>query len=261
MPLQLSRQGHVAHVLLATPGKLNAVDVAMWQALREAFEALVHEPEIRCAVVRGAGGNFAAGADIEEFAIVRHDQASGRRYHLDILAPALAAIRNVPMPTVAAIEGVCVGGGLEIAIACDVRIATEDARLGLPVGRLGFPFALPELVPLLDLVGPGLAAELLLTGRLLDGTEGCAKGLVQRAVSRDHFEAVMAECVRGILAGSPAAARQNKAQLRMLFERAPRYSAQELEASFAFLDSADYREGVAAFLAKRPPRFGGDGGT
>jgi enoyl-CoA hydratase/carnithine racemase len=258
MPLQLSRQGHVAYVLLETPGKLNAVDVAMWQGLREAFAALATEPDIWCVVVRGAGGNFAAGADIEEFAIVRHDQASGRRYHLEIMAPALAAIRSVPMPTVAAIEGVCVGGGLEIAIACDVRIATEDARLGVPVGRLGFPFALPELVPLLDLVGPGLAAELLLTGRLFDGTEAGAKGLVQRAVPRDHFEALLAETVRGILAGSPAAARQNKAQVRMLLERTPRYSAEELEASFGFLDGADYREGVAAFLAKRPPRFGGD---
>jgi enoyl-CoA hydratase/carnithine racemase len=258
MPIQLARHGNVASVVLDTPGKLNAVDVATWQALRAAFESLPNEPDVRCVVVRGAGGNFAAGADIEEFSIVRNDLASGRRYHLEILEPAIAAIRNAPMPTVAAIEGVCVGGGLAIAIACDLRIATEDARIGVPVGRIGFPLALPELAPLVELVGRGLAAELLFTGRLLDGVEANAKGLVQRAVPRDHFETVLTDTVRAVLAGSPRAARQNKAQIRSLSGGAARFTASELDESFSFFDSADYREGIAAFLAKRPPRFTGE---
>jgi enoyl-CoA hydratase/carnithine racemase len=247
----------VATVTLDSPGKLNAIGVAMWRELRRAFESFAGEAAVRCVVVRGAGGNFAAGADIEEFREVRRDEASGRRFHLELLVPALEAIRAAPQPVVAAIEGVCVGGGLEIAIACDLRIAAEGARFGAPVGRLGFPFALPELRPLLELVGPGVAAELLLAGRLYDAQEALAKGLVQRVVAADGLAAAVEETVTGVLAGSPLAARLNKSQIRLLLARGMLYTQTDLDASFAFFGSDDYREGVSAFLEKRPPRFTG----
>lgn len=247
---------HVATVTLDSPGKLNSISVAMWLELRRAFDSFATAP-VRCVIVRGAGGNFAAGADIEEFRDVRHDEASGRRFHLELLAPALEAIRAAPQPVIAAIEGVCVGGGLEIALACDVRIAAEGARFGAPVGRLGFPFALPELRPMLELVGPGVAAELLLTGRLYDAQEALAKGLVQRVVAADGLAAAIEETVGGVLAGSPLAARLNKSQIRLLLARGMQYTQNDLDASFAFFGSHDYREGVSAFLEKRPPRFTG----
>src|SRR5262249_55094806 len=140
---------------------------------------------IRGVVVRGASGNFAAGADIAEFSAVRFDQPSGKDFHLRTIAPAIEAIRSVPQPVLAAIEGFCIGGGLEIAVACDLRYSTTDARLGAPVGKVGFPFALPELLPLLALVGPGVASDLLLAGRVFTGTEAQACGLVQLAIPRD----------------------------------------------------------------------------
>jgi enoyl-CoA hydratase/carnithine racemase len=261
MQVHLTALGHVATVTLESPGKLNAVSVAMWQELRRVFESLAAggelDGELRCVVVRGAGGNFAAGADIEEFAQVRHDEPSGRRYHLELMAPALAAIRTVPAPVVAAIEGVCVGGGFEIALACDLRIAASGARFGAPVGKLGFPLALPELRPLLELVGPGVAAELLLANRLLDAEAAYAKGLVQTVVAPDRFEAALLDTVRAITSGSPLAARLNKRNIALLLAGGMRYSASDLEESFAFLASEDYKEGVAAFLAKRPPNFTG----
>lgn len=257
MPVHLRTAGRVANVTLDSPGKLNAISVAMWRELARVFGELARDDGVRCIVVQGAGGNFAAGADIAEFATERFDQASGRRFHLEILGAGIEAIRGVPQTVVAAIEGVCIGGGLEIAVACDLRIATEDARLGAPVGKVGFPFALPELLPLLTLVGPGVASDLLLAGRVFTGTEAQACGLVQRAVARDDHAGVVEKTVQAIAAGSPVAARQNKAQIRSLLDGGLAYTQAQLDASFGFLDSEDYREGVAAFLAKRPPRFSG----
>jgi enoyl-CoA hydratase/carnithine racemase len=257
MPVHLTTAGHVAAVTLDSPGKLNAINVAMWRDIAKIFAALAQDPGVRCIVVRGAGGNFAAGADIAEFATVRFDQVSGKRFHLEIIGAAIEAIRNVPQTVIAAIEGYCIGGGLEIAVACDLRIATADAHIGAPVGKVGFPFALPELLPLLQLVGPGVTADLLLAGRVFTGEEAQACGLVQRAVPRDDHGRIIDETARAIVAGSPVAARQNKAQIRSLLDGGFAYSQAQLEASFAFLDSDDYREGIAAFLAKRAPQFAG----
>jgi enoyl-CoA hydratase/carnithine racemase len=257
MPIQLDIEATVARVTLDAPARLNALDVAMWRALRAAFETLAACDDVHCIVLRGAGGNFAAGADIAEFPRERFDRDSGRRYHLDLIAPALAAIREAPQPVVAAIEGACVGGGFEIASVCDLRIAAAGARLGAPVGKLGFPLALPELAPVLELIGPALAADLLLTGRLLDAREALARGLVQRVADADQFEATLAEVVAAIMAGSPLAARLNKRNLRMLVAQGGSYTAAQLEASFAFFESADYTEGLRAFLERRAPDFRG----
>jgi enoyl-CoA hydratase/carnithine racemase len=258
MPVHLVVDGALARVTLDTPGKLNALDVAMWRELRAVFNRLADESAVQCVVLRGAGGHFAAGADIAEFPRERFDVASGRHYHLGLIAPALEAIAAAPQVVIAAIEGNCVGGGLEIATVCDLRIATSGCRIGAPVGRLGFPLALPELAPLLRLVGPALAADLLLTGRLLSGEEALARGLVQRAVPQASFETALAEVVTAVQAGSPLAARLNKRNLRMLCAQAGQFSEAQLDASFAFFGSNDYTEGMTAFLQRRAPRFTGD---
>lgn len=247
----------VATVTLQSPRKLNAVSVTMWQELRRLFEALAGDESVRCIVVRGAGGHFAAGADLDEFAEVHRDRVSGRRFHLEVVVPALAAIRDAPQPVMAAIEGVCAGGGLQIALACDLRLASESARLGIPVGRLGLAVVLPELRLLVERLGQAVTAELLLTGRLIDAREAAAKGVVSKALPAAEFEQHVSETAQAIAAGSPLAARLNKAQIRRLVERAMQYTAHELDASFDFLDSADHVEGMAAFLAKRHPTFTG----
>lgn len=244
----------VVTVTLDTPGKLNAISVAMWNELQRLFTALAEDEAVHCVVVRGAGGNFAAGADLAEFEQLHSDPASGRRFHLDVVMPALQAVRDLPQPVLAAIEGICAGGGLQVALACDIRLATENARFGVPVGRLGFPVVLPELRLLLDRLGQTLTTELLLTGRLLDAREAQQRGVVSRVVAPAEFEHRVAATVQSILAGSPLAARRNKAQIRLLVERRD-YTVHDLDASFDFLHGDDHREGLAAFIAKRLPKF------
>lgn len=247
--VRIEHAGGTARVWLATPGRRNAIGAAMWRQLSECFGTWAREPgTLRVVVLRGADGHFAGGADIAEFPALRHDRASGRRYHEELIAPALAAVRACPVPVVAAIEGACVGGGLELALAADLRIAVRGARLGAPVGRLGFPFARRELADLRACVGRDVAFELLVEGRLLDADEACSKGLVTRAVPAGSLDAeVDATCER-IVAGSPLAARLNKANLA---------SGPLPPDDYRWLDTEDYREGVAAFLAGRAPGFTG----
>jgi enoyl-CoA hydratase/carnithine racemase len=223
----------------------------MWQALVHVFNEIGEAESLRVVVIRGAGGNFAAGADIDEFDKVRHDPSSGRQYHLETIGSALTAIDRCPIPLIAAIEGACVGGGLEIASLCDIRLAADNGRFGVPIGRLGFP------LPLLRLVGPAVAAELLLESRILTADEALTRGLVTRVIPAASFESELQLSITHISSGSPLAARQNKANIRKFQSRGLDYTQHELDESFAFLDSHDYHEGVRAFLAKRLPNFTG----
>lgn len=247
--------GGIAHVTLSNPGKLNALNEAMWRELAQVFTSLDHDETLRCVLVRGADGNFAAGADIEEFARRRANAEQGMRYHVELVAGALDAIAQCRHPTVAGIEGACVGGGLEIACACDLRIASPDARLGIPINRLGFALAPHELRHLLALVGRATALELLLEGRVLGAMEAKEKGLLHRIDADVHGEA-LATALR-IAAGAPLAARTNKGLIRRLGTSGSALTPEELRTAFACLDSNDYREGVQAFLDKRTPRFTG----
>ncbi|WP_458761894.1 enoyl-CoA hydratase/isomerase family protein [Cupriavidus basilensis] len=252
-----AREGDVATVTLSHAGKLNAISVAMWRALAQGFADLSADPSLRCVVVRGADGNFAAGADIAEFPEERGDAAALRRYHEAVIAPALAAIAGCLHPTLAMIEGVCVGGGLEIACHCDLRIAADDSRFGVPINRLGFPMAPGELTGLLALAGRAVTLEILLEGRVFGAAEAREKGLLTRVVPAAALDEDVAAAVKRIVAGAPLAARINKQSIRRLAPVPAPLTAAELDAHFRYGDSADHAEGVAAFLARRPPRFSG----
>ncbi len=245
----------IATVALSHPGKLNAIDTAMWRRLRAVFDELTRDTSLRCVIVRGADGNFAAGADIEEFPAVRANTQQGIAYHEDLIAPALQAIAECLHPTVAAIDGVCVGGGLEIACSSDIRLAQHGSRFGIPINRLGFPLAPRELQGLLQLVGKARTLEILLEGRVFDAEEALAKGLLHRIVADVHGAA--SEAAQRIAQGAPLAARANKAMVRRLAPRAEPLDEHELKTAYDFLQSSDYREGVQSFLAKRPPDFQG----
>lgn len=247
----------IATVTLHNPGKLNAVNAAMWRGLSAALRRVADTPEVRCVILRGAGEEaFAAGGDIEEFLTVRATVDDALHYHDELVANALDAIRDCTVPTVAAIRGACIGGGLEIAGCCDIRIAGESSRFGAPINRLGFSMYPGEMAGLLALVGPAVILEILLEGRILSAREALQKGLLSRVVDDEQVFDEAAACARRICAGAPLVARWHKQWVKRLLTGAP-LTEDEKRQAFDFLATEDYREGLDAFLAKRPPVFKG----
>lgn len=253
--IRLEKSGVIATVTLSNLVKLNAITVAMWDALADVFTQLSADETLRCVIVKGEGHNFAAGADIEEFTSVRCNAAQGIHYHRETVAHAFKAIANCMHPTIAAIEGVCVGGGLEIACACDLRIAHPMSRFGIPINRLGFAFAPEELTYLLELVGKAAALEILLEGRIFSAQEAKEKGLLHRIVNDVPVD--VQKTAERISQGAPLAARMNKQLIRRLSARPEPLTEDELNAAFALLSSDDYKEGLQAFLNKTKPVFSG----
>ncbi|NLC35530.1 MAG: enoyl-CoA hydratase/isomerase family protein [Alcaligenaceae bacterium] len=254
----LEYQGPVALVTLSHPGRLNAITVFMWQELARVFTELSANDALRCVVVRGAGGNFAAGADISEFPAQRADLAGVRHYHTGILAPALSAIAACQHPVLAQIEGVCVGGGLEIASQCDLRIAGASARFGVPINRLGFPMAPDEMRGLLALAGRAVTMEILLEGRVFGAQEAMAKGLLTRILPDDQVQADVMRSAQRLAKGAPLAARINKQTAARLCASPEPLTESELRNFFRYAQSRDHHEGVRAFLNGSEPTFTGD---
>jgi enoyl-CoA hydratase len=206
--------------------------------------------------VRGAGQEaFAAGADIAEFASVRNDAQQGRVYHREHVQGALQSVAECRHPTVAMIHGPCVGGGLEIACACDLRISGESGRFGVPINRLGFPIAYGELAALLPLVGRAVALEILVEGRVWNAEEAAAKRLLTRVVPDAALEHEAYAAARRIAEGAPLVARWHKQFVRRLTAQPEPLSAEEIEANFDYFETEDYRIGYEAFTTKRKPKF------
>ena len=185
----VERDGAIATVVLDRPDKLNALSLASWTELGERMRELSADDSLRCVIVRGAGTKaFAAGADIAEFPDVRANAAQGKDYG-ELIHATMRSIGECRHPTVAMIHGVCVGGGLEVALMCDLRICGAGSRFGIPINRLGLTMGYGELAGLLAVVGPAVALEILLEGRIFGAQEAFDKGLVQRVVADDQVEA------------------------------------------------------------------------
>lgn len=251
----LERDGGLATVTLFNPGKLNAIDAAMWRRLAAVMAELDGDDSLRAVIIRGDGAAFAAGGDLDEFRTERANVDKALAYH-EAVGIALGAVESCRHPTVAMILGACVGGGLEIACACDLRIAGESARLGAPINKLGFSMYPGELAGLLKLAGPAVAKEILLEGRLLTAREAYEKGLLTRVLPDQDVAAEALATARRIAAGAPLTARAHKHWIARLLEGKP-LTDEEKRASFDFLGSTDYAEGLAAFAEKRKPDFKG----
>jgi enoyl-CoA hydratase len=252
-----SREGGIVTVSLNRPERMNALNKAVWQALGDVFLDLAKDESVRCVVLRGQGAKaFAPGADIEEFDTDRADAAQAEAYDL-LMRRALAAVRECPHPTIALIFGPCVGGGLELACQCDLRIAGEGARFGVPINRIGVVMAYPEIEGILRLIGPARTAEILLEGRVLPAAEALRMGLLNRVTADVDLEGEVFATALRIANGAPLVNRWHKRFIRRLVEDQSPISREESAECYRFLETADYREGIAAFKAKRTPEFSG----
>ena len=256
--IRVEIDGVIATVLLDNRSKLNALTVAMWRELAQSLDALSARDDLRCVVIRGAGTEaFAAGADIAEFARERNTVEQGKRYHREVVFGALKAVGECRHPTVAMIHGPCVGGGLEIACQCDLRIAGTSARFGVPINRLGFAIAYDELGALLPLVGRAVALEILVEGRVWNADEAAAKGLVTRVVTDADLDRETRATVQRIVDGAPLVARWHKQFVQRLTPQPSPLTRAEIDENFAYFNTEDYQIGYDAFINKKKPRFVG----
>jgi enoyl-CoA hydratase/carnithine racemase len=255
-PILVSRDGAIATVALNNPERLNALNRTMWARLGEVMRALSADDALRCVVVRGAGERaFAACADIAEFAEERADARQAKVYG-GLIHQTMQSVARCRHPTVAMIRGACVGGGLEIAAMCDLRIAGQSSRFGIPVNRLGLTMGYGELMGLLALAGRAAALEILLEGRVFEAEEAYRKGLINRVVPDDKVEDEAYATARRIADGAPLVNRWHKQFIERLAVTA-QLAPEEWDEGFECFDTEDYREGVAAFLEKRKPGFKG----
>ncbi|NYT43429.1 enoyl-CoA hydratase/isomerase family protein [Alcaligenaceae bacterium] len=252
----VQHDGPIATVVLNRPDKLNAMTRPMWHQLGEAIEQLSADDAVRCIILRGAGEkSFSPGNDISEFESVRSNKAQAIEYGR-LMHSTVKALTQCKHPLVAQIHGICVGGGLEIAALCDIRICGESSRFGAPIKNLGLVMAYQELESIVRLTGSAVALEILLEGRIFGAMEAKEKGLVTRVVPDKQVAEQVQESARRIAEGAPLVARWHKKFARRLGDIAP-ISDAEYDECFDCFDTEDFRIGYAAFLAKQTPAFRG----
>ena len=252
----IHREDAIATVVLNRPEKLNALTKPMWQRLGKTMRELSADDSLRCIVMRGAGDkSFAPGNDISEFESERSNVEQARAYGV-IHHEALSALYECRHPLVALIKGICVGGGLEIAALCDMRICGTSSRFGIPINRLGLVIGHNEMRSLLSLVGKAVTLEILLEGRVFNADEARDKSLVNRVVPDDEVEREAYATARRIADGAPLVARWHKQFMRHLIEASP-LTPKELDEAYACYDTEDFKIGYQSFLAKSQPIFKG----
>lgn len=253
--LQVTREGPVVIATFNRPEARNALTWAMYERLEQVCEEVDAEPSVRALVLRGAGGRaFVAGTDIAQFQSFETAQ-DGLRYERD-LDRRMARLERVAKPVIAQIDGPAVGGGFRIAAACDIRIATPDARFGAPIARtLGNCLSVEACAGLADLFGPSRVVEMMFTARLIDAEEARAAGFVHEIVAADRIAARVRTVAEQIAAHAPITLAVTKEALRRI--RAARRLPAGDDLVARTYASADFKEGVRAFLDKRPPRWTG----
>jgi enoyl-CoA hydratase/carnithine racemase len=247
---------HAAHAELTfnRPAKRNALNLDMWEGIPRILREAMANPQVRALVLNGAGGVFSAGADIAEFETTYGTAEAALANHR-LMQAAMAALEDFPLPTIAMIEGPCVGGGCGLALCCDLRFAAPSARFGITPAKLGLVYGVGDTRRLVQAVGLSAAKDILFSGRLMDAIEAKALGLVDRVIPQDALESETLDYVETLAGASSFSARSTKAIMGRLREGA----VIDDEASRALFASAfageDFKEGFAAFQEKRPPDF------
>lgn len=252
------KEGGVGYLIFNNPERHNAVSLEMWAATTDILEGFRDDPEVRVVVITGAGGkSFVSGADISKFESERSSMEAVKHYNVTV-GKANQTVAEFPKPTIAMIKGYCIGGGLGLALCCDMRIASENSKFGVPAAKLGLGYAYPGLKRLVDVVGPAFAKEIFFTGRQFDTTEARDMGLINRIVPANDLETYVRNYADTIAANAPLTL---KAVKFIVGEAVKDESQRDLARCNGLVEncftSQDYIEGRRAFMEKRKPVFTG----
>jgi len=258
MSLLVEKRGAVGWLTFNQPAKKNAINDAMWRGIPQAMARFDADPEVRCVAFRGAGTEaFAAGADISEFEKNRSERGAVAQYD-DLLDRVLHSIQGSPKPTVAMIYGYCLGGGVEIALACDLRYCGASAQFGIPAAKLGLAYNIEGHKRLMETVGHARAREIMLLGRRYNANEASAMGLVQRVLPDAELETYVDDVIRTLCENAPLSIANSKTTFEEFVKSSGTPDAERMRAAIErCAKSADYAEGRRAFMEKRKPRFTG----
>lgn len=252
-------EGTTLTIEFNNPARHNALSVDMWEAVPALLTPAQTDPRVRLVVFQGAGEKaFVSGADISQFEDMRAAREAVTRYEA-MAETALMSIYNFPKPTLACIKGYCIGGGVNVAISCDMRIATEDAVFSVPAARLGLGYRYSAMKNLVDLIGPGAAKDLFFTARRISGVEALRLGLVGRICPTAELPKLLAEYTGALAQNAPLTIQAAKAITREILKASPEADLAKCQQLIrGCFDSADYAEGRTAFMQKRPPVFIGE---
>ncbi len=254
----MDEDGSTLHIRFNNPERHNALSVDMWEAVPVLLALAEADERVRLVVFSGAGEKaFVSGADISQFEDMRAAREAVARYEL-MAEQALMGIYNFSKPTLACIRGYCIGGGVNVAMSCDIRIASSDAVFSIPAARLGLGYRYSAMKNLVDLVGPGVAKDLFFTARRISAVEAKEVGLISRVCAPDQLPALLAEYTQALAANAPLTVRAGKAIVAEILKPSPEVDFDKCRALIqGCFQSEDYAEGRKAFMEKRKPVFRG----
>ncbi len=252
------KEGGVGYVIFNNPERHNAVSLEMWAATTEILEGFRDDADVRVVVITGAGGkSFVSGADISKFESERSSMEAVKHYNA-VVGKANQTVYEFSKPTIAMIKGYCIGGGLGLALCCDMRIASDNSKFGVPAAKLGLGYSYPGLKRLVDVVGPAFAKEIFFTGRQFDAGEARDMGLINRVVPVDDLESFVRNYADIIAANAPLTLKSVKFIVgEAVKDESQRNLAHATELVENCFTSQDYIEGRRAFMEKRKPMFTG----
>ena len=250
----------VARVTFNRPDQHNAINFDGWKKLIQIVEEIKNNQNCKVVIFTGSGGkSFSSGADIKDFETNRKDSVSAQNYS-EYFDGALDAIESLSIPTISKINGICVGGGCELSMATDIRIASTKSKFGIPVAKLGILVGYREMKRLLNLVGPGNASYVLLSGRIFDSTTALSMGMITQMCEENDLDAIVEKLAEEMLPLAPLSQERHKKILQTVINNQSLENLSEDDSFLPFsnFDSLDFQEGRQSFIERRPPNFKGE---